>query len=126
MDAKISPGLKTTFLAHFIIALIFGLAFLLMPGQTGSLYGMQIPQSDIYRLLGAALLGYAASSWLCYQANNWESVRIMVFAEILWTLLGTLVMLYALLFSGFPALGWINAVVFAAFCAAFSWFYFQK
>ena len=95
MDTNISPGLRITFLAHFIVALIFGLAFLLLPGQTGSLYGMRIPQADIYRLLGAALLG-------------------------------TLVMLYALLFSGFPALGWINAIIFAAFCAAFSWFYFRR
>lgn len=126
MDAKISQGLKITFLLHFFVSLIFGLAFLLLPGQAGSLYGMQVPQADIYRLLGAALLGYAASSWLSYQASNWENVRIVVFAEILWTLLGTLVMLYALLFSGFPALGWINALIFAAFCAAFSWFYFQR
>jgi hypothetical protein len=126
MDTNISSGLRITFLAHFIVALIFGLAFLLLPGQTGSLYGMQIPQADIYRLLGAALLGYAASSWLCYQESNWESVRIVVFTEILWTLLGTLVMLNALLLSGFPALGWINALIFAAFCAAFSWFYFRR
>ncbi len=126
MNAKIPRGLKTTFLAHFIVAIIFGLAFLLLPGPTGGLYGMQIPQPDIYRLLGAAVLGYAASSWLGYQATNWESVRIVVFMEMLWTLLGTLVMLYALLFSGFPALGWINAIIFAAFCVAFSRYYYQK
>lgn len=126
MNANISPGLKLTFLAHFIIALIFGLAFLLLPGPTGGLYGMPIPQPEIYRLFGAALLGYAASSWLGYQATNWESVRIVVFMEMLWTLLGTLVMLYALLFTNFPALGWINAVIFAAFCVAFSWYYYQR
>lgn len=125
MNAAIPRGLKFAFLAHFIVALIFGLAFLLLPGQTGSLYGVQAPQLEIYRLLGAALLGYAASSWLGYQASNWESVRIVVFMEMLWTLLGTLVMLYALLFSGFPALGWVNAVIFAAFCVVFSWYYYQ-
>jgi hypothetical protein len=46
--------------------------------------------------------------------------------EIVWTILGTLVMLYALLIAGFPALGWINAIIFAAFAIAFGWFYFQK
>lgn len=126
MNAEIPRGLKITFLAHFVVALIFGLAFLLLPGQTGGLYRMQVPQPDIYRLLGAALLGYAASSWLGYQASTWESVRIVVFMEMLWTLLGTLVMLYALIFSRFPALGWVNAVIFAAFCVAFSWYYYQR
>ena len=126
MNAEIPRGLKIIFLAHFIVALIFGLAFLLLPGPTGSLYGIPMPEMEIYRLLGAALLGYAASSWLGYQASAWESVRIVVFMEMLWTLLGTLVMLYALIFSGFPALGWINAVIFAAFCVAFSWYYYQQ
>jgi hypothetical protein len=46
--------------------------------------------------------------------------------EIFWAILGTLVMLYALLLAGFPALGWLNAVILAAFAVAFGRFYFQK
>jgi hypothetical protein len=46
--------------------------------------------------------------------------------EIVWPTLGALVMLYALLFTGYPALAWINAVIFAAFAIAFGWFYFRK
>jgi hypothetical protein len=72
------------------------------------------------------MLGFAVSSWLSYKATNWDSVRIVVIMEIVWTILGTLVMLYALLIAGFPALGWINAIIFAAFAIAFGWFYFQK
>jgi hypothetical protein len=72
------------------------------------------------------MLGFAVSSWLSYQATGWESVRIVVVMELVWTVLGTLVMLYALLLAGFPMLGWLNAVILAAFAIAFGRFYFQK
>jgi len=126
MNTSLSQGLKTTFLIHFIVALLFGLGFLLIPVAVGNIYGLNVQEPDIYRLLGAAMLGFAASSWFAYQATNWESVRIVVIMELIWTILGTLVMLYALLIAGFPALGWLNAVILAAFAIAFGRFYFQK
>jgi hypothetical protein len=126
MNAQLSQGLKTTFLVHFIVALLFGLGFLLIPVAVGSIYGLNVQEPEIYRLLGGAMLGFAISSWLSYKAAGWESVRIVVAMELVWTILGTLVMLYALLFTGFPALGWINAVILAAFAIAFGRFYFQK
>ena len=126
MNTKLSQGLKTTFLIHFIVALLFGLGYLLIPTTVGNWYGLDVQEPAIYRLLGGALLGFAASSWLSYQATDWESVRIVVVMEIVWTVLGTLVMLYALLYAGFPVLGWINAIILAAFAVAFGWFYYRK
>ena len=126
MGTQLFKRLKTTFLIHFIVSLLLGLGFLLIPDMVGKWYGLKVQDWTAYRLLGAALLGFAASSWLSYQANNWESVRIVVLMEIVWTILGTLVMLYALLFAGFPVLAWINAIILAAFAIAFGWFYSRK
>lgn len=126
MRTQLTQGLKTTFLIHFIVALLFGLGFLLIPAVLGNWYGLKVQDWTGYRLLGGALLGFAVSSWLCYKANSLESIRIVVVMEIVWPTLGALVMLYALLFTGYPALAWINAVIFAAFAIAFGWFYFRK
>jgi hypothetical protein len=126
MNAQIPQGLKITFLIHFLLALLFGLSFLLIPTVTGGFYGLVVQEEVIYRLLGGAMLGFGISSWLSYKATDWESVRIIVLTEIFWTILGTIVLLYALLFAGFPTLGWLNVVIFAAFAIAFGWFYFQK
>jgi len=46
--------------------------------------------------------------------------------EVVWPVLGTLVMLYALLLAGFPTGGWLNAIILAAFAVAFSIYYFRK
>lgn len=128
MGAGLSKGLKFTFLVHVVVAAVFGLGFLLVPDFVGSLYGIssEPPITDIFRLLGAAMVGWGVSSLLAAKADSWEAVRIVVAAEIVWTLLGALVMLYSLLFNAFPVLGWLNVVVFAAFAAVFAWFTAKK
>ena len=73
MNTQLSQGLKTTFLVHFIAALIFGLGYLLIPVAVGKIYGMNVQEPETYRLLGAAMLGFGVSSWLAYKATNWET-----------------------------------------------------
>ncbi len=123
MEKQISTGLRTTFLLHFIVALVFGLVYLLIPEIFGSLVGWQIQDTAVFRLLGVAVLGFGLSSWLAYRTDAWEKVRIIVQQEIFWTVLGTLVTLIALLSGALPAIGWLNAIILAAFGAAFIVFY---
>ena len=123
MEKQVKPGLKYTFLVHFVVALIFGLGFLLIPGTFGQLFNWPVLDPPTYRLLGAAFLGYATSSILAYRETAWEKVIIVVRMEIIWAGLATLVLLWGLIFSGLPAIGWLFAAIFAAFTAAFSIFY---
>jgi hypothetical protein len=126
MNAQISPGLKITFLVHAIVSLIVGLIYLLIPEQFGNLIGWSVQEPAPYQLVGAAVLGFAASSWFSYRAAAWEQVRVVVLMEIVWTILGTLVMLWGLIFAGLPLVGWVNAVILAAFAVAFVVFYFKS
>jgi hypothetical protein len=123
MDKQISSGLKTTFLIHFVVAGIFGLVLLLVPRMWGNLAGLEIVKTAIYRLVGAALLGFAASSWLAYKETVWERVRIVVQMEIVGSALGALVILWGLAFEGLPPLEWMNVVILAGFAIAFAFFY---
>jgi hypothetical protein len=79
-----------------------------------------------YRLVGAAILAFSASSWYCYKAAEWDRVKIVVLAEIVWTVLVVLVGLYGLLFAGQPAAQWINVIIMACFAGAFAYFYSKK
>jgi len=126
MKSQLSPALKTTFLVHFIGAGLFGLGFLLIPTQLGNIFGLTITDTYAWRLIGAAMLGIASTSWLAYQATTWESVRIVLVLEMVWPILAALVILSALLFGGFPALGWILFAIMAIFAALFCYFYFRK
>jgi hypothetical protein len=80
MNKSISRGLHITFLIHAVVAVVFGVLLLLIPGRSLTLIGwvpetITIPNSDlsapgtflvdaiITRLLGAALLAMAFSSF---------------------------------------------------------------
>jgi hypothetical protein len=120
---QISQGLKMTFLVHFVIGLIFGLIDLLIPEQWGNLTNWPVQDPTMYRLVGAAILAFAASSILAYRETDWERVIIIVRTEIIWTGLATLVFLVSLVFWDASAIAWLYALLMAGFCAAFSVFY---
>ena len=123
---QIPSGLRTTFLFHGIVGLVFGLIYLFVPAQFGKMVNWPMPDVSAYRLVGAAILAFTASSWLAYREKVWDRVEIVVVLEIVWTGLATLVMLWAVLFAGMPAIGWLNAVLMAAFAVAFGYFYSRR
>lgn len=120
---KISSGLKTLFLVHFVLGLIFGLLYLFIPGMFMSWLGVSLKDEFAYRTVGAAVLAFTASSWYCYKAAEWEMVKIVVLAEIVWAGLVALVGLYGLIFAGVSAAFWINVIIMAGFAVAFIYFY---
>ncbi len=126
MDKQIAPGLRITFLVHGIVGLVFGLPQLLVPEAFGNLFGLAVPDPTFWRLVGAAVLGFTATSWLALRATKWDEVKTIVVGEIVWPVLATLVMLWALLSGAWPLTGWLNAIVLGAFAVAFTFFYFEE
>ncbi len=126
MEKQISKGLKYTFLAHGILGLIFGLGDLLFPNLLESLYASLVLDPGLYRVLGAAILAFTASSWLAYMETAWERVKIVVQMEMVWTILATLVILWLVFVGGRPMGELGNAIVLGGFAAAFSFFYFRR
>jgi len=120
---KVRPGLRVTFVAHAIAALAFGLIYLFIPDIWGDLVNWPAPETAPYRLIGAAMLAFGASSVLAYREVDWDKVIIIVRTEIVWTALATLVLLWALVFDGAPAIAWLYVVLMAVWTVLFSIFY---
>jgi hypothetical protein len=125
VEKQIPKGLKITFLVHFITAGIFGAGFLLIPEMLTEMVGARAMEPSTFRLVGAAMLAFAASSWLAYRQPVWEKVKIVVQIEIVWTVLGVLATLWGLIFEGLPAADWMNVVILGAFAVAFAAFYYR-
>jgi len=125
VEKQIPKGLKITFLVHFITAGIFGAGFLLIPEMLTEMLGARAMEPSTFRLVGAAMLAFAASSWLAYRQPVWEKVKIVVQIEIVWTVLGVLATLWGLMFEGLPAADWMNVVILGAFAVAFAAFYYR-
>ena len=126
MNKPISSGLRTLFLVHFILGLIFGLITLIIPETFLGLFGWQVQTPAVYRWIGAAVLAFTASSWFGYKATTWEQVRIVVLAELVWAPLATVVNLWGMIRQEFPPTAWLNVVIFGGFTIAFWIFYNQQ
>lgn len=126
MEKQILPGLRNTFLIHVIVGVIFGLTYLLAAEWFVGMVGMPATTASAYRVIGAAILGFTASSWWAYHETEWARVRIVTEMEIVWTVLGALATLWGILFSGLPALAWLNVILLALFALAFGYYYMQE
>jgi hypothetical protein len=122
----IPKGLKITFLVHFILGLVMGIPFLLFPEGYADMLNFTISEPMAYRMLGAATIGFSISSWLAYKKSNWDSVEILVIAEIIWTILGTIITIWGIISEEFPAAAWLNAIPMLGFAIAFCYFFFTK
>jgi hypothetical protein len=127
MEKRIGVGLGYTFLLHAIAMTVFSVTFLFFPVLYGNLTGClsnQVP--EVYRLWGTVIFGYALSSFLAYRATSLEKVEIVAQMECVITVLFPVVMLLALLFWDFPAIGWMSFIVMVGFAIAFNLFYFKE
>jgi hypothetical protein len=111
-------GLKTVFLIHAIVALLFGIVAFVRPVYWVTWFAWTRFDPVMTRGYGAALLALAVASWLGYRAAAWSEVRIIVQMEIAFTVLSTVGGLWALLFRHGPAFLWVGIVLWVAFAIA--------
>jgi hypothetical protein len=121
-----SKALKYTFLVHAIVAVILGVPLLLAPGRFLALLGWLRIDSMISRVLGAALLALAWSSWRGWQAKEKTQVKTLLELEAIFTVLGVVGLLRELVVYPFPPIYWLLCAVMAVFAVAWNIFLFKK
>ncbi len=82
----ISNTLKYIFLIHFLVCLVFGILFFLSPEYITTVTGWPFLDPVAGRIVGAMFLGWAFGSLFGYRATDWSEVKIIVLADIIWTL----------------------------------------
>ena len=124
MVDQISKQLNIMFLIHFFVSILFGIVFLIF--VEGFVAFIQWPYLDpvVGRLLGAALIGFAATSLLAWRETEWAKVKIIVQMEIVWCAIGSIVCLVCVFLFPLPFFTWINIIILIFFLIVFSWYYF--
>lgn len=126
MDKPIRSGLKTVFLVHAVVGFIFGLGYLVIPATVSDWFNMPLTDEASLRLIGAAILGFSATSAVGYMAHNWNEVKIVVQGEFVWTGLAAVLSLWNVLDSTWPATGWLIFGLMALFFVAFGYYYWRE
>ena len=114
---------KYVFLLHFIIALVFGAFWFLMPEYWNTLTGWP-EEIASGRNVGMATLVMAIGSFLAYRKTTWGEVEIYVIMELVFNILGAVGMLWSMLTLTLPIVGWILIGILGLFSILFLYIYF--
>ncbi|GMR11041.1 MAG: hypothetical protein BMS9Abin28_1865 [Anaerolineae bacterium] len=120
--------LKTLMIINAVVAAVFGVAFVLVPGQVISLYGVDASAALKYegQLLGAAFIGFAVLTLSARNANDSAARRAIVLALFTGNAVGFAVALVGQLNDVVGALGWSTVAIYLLLALGFGYFQFAK
>jgi len=97
-----------------IVALIFGLGFVLVPGLMFSIYGItSAPASFLgFRLFGSALIAIGVLTWFLKDSANWEALLALLLSVAIGNVVGLLLVFFATINGTLSAMGWTAVLVY--------------
>jgi hypothetical protein len=110
---------KTFLTISSIFAMLYGLAFLLLPGPSIAIYETE-PESHlvlVVRYFGSALLAFGVLEWFGKDFRDWEVVRAVLIAVIILNGVGLLVTLWGKAEGLLNSTAWSSLIVYAIFLA---------
>jgi hypothetical protein len=111
-----------------VIALLFGLGFIVAPASSLQLYGTStnLTGEFLARYLGASLVGLAFVIWLTRNAEPSGTRKGLLTGLFVTMLLGFVVALYDKFAGSGNALIWLNVVIYLLLAIGFGYFAFMK
>ncbi len=120
--------LRNLFIINAVVAVVFGIAFLLVPSPLMSLYNVTLGAGAIIvaRLFGAALITFAVLGWLAKDATASEARDAIVLAFFIGDVIGFIAALIGQFSGAVNTLGWSTVVIYLLLAVGFGYFQFMK
>ncbi|HZZ22740.1 MAG TPA: hypothetical protein VFE60_09260 [Roseiarcus sp.] len=98
-----------------VVAVLYGLAFVLIPDSINALYGVPpAPYTALYtRFFGSALLGFGVINWFAKDFRSWDAIRGVLTGTAVTTAIGGLIALFAVVTGLSNAMTWTSVLVYA-------------
>ena len=120
--------LSTLMVINSVIAFVFGIAFVLIPWQVLSFYGVQPNPALNYvgQLFGVSLITFAVLTWSARAAEASDARKAIVKAMFIGDGIGFIVALIAQLNNVVNNLGWSTVGIYLLLAIGFGYFNFSK
>jgi hypothetical protein len=120
--------LKTLMIINTIVAIVFGVTFVIVPAQVYSLYGITADEQLVYmgRLFGSALIGFALLTWLARNATHSDARWAIIYALFTADCVGFIVALIGQVSNVVNTLGWSTVAIYLLLALGFGYFQFIK
>lgn len=106
MSGEIPSFAKYVFLLGFITSIIFGVWAFILPESFSTITGWPVEPAAT-RLVGSFLTMLGIAAILAYRATSWKEVELYVLMILLWTLLGTISLVWSTIVVPLPIIGWL-------------------
>ncbi|MFN8451402.1 MAG: hypothetical protein U0521_23165 [Anaerolineae bacterium] len=119
---------RNLFIVNSIVAIVFGLAFILIPDPVLKLYAVELNAQGLFvsQLFGAALVGFALITWLLRDVDDVGIKQSVMLALFVSDAIGFVLSLIAQLNSLANALGWSTVVIYLLLALGFGYFRFLQ
>ena len=120
--------LSSFLIFNAVIALVFGIGFVLVPGAMGTLYGMTPgPEVNLAgQFFGVELIAVGLLCWLARNVSDSAAQRAMILAFLIADVIGLIVSIMGTLSGVFNAVGWSAVVIYLVLSLGYAYFQFMK
>ena len=119
--------LSTLMVINAVVTAVFGIAFVLIPDQVFSLYGLVEPIPGLNymgQLFGVSLVTFAVLTWFARNAEDSVARKAIVLALLIGDGIGFIVALIAQLGGVVNTVGWSTVAIYLFFALGYSYFKF--
>lgn len=116
--------LKTLLIIKAVVCLCFGIAILLLPNFTYSIFGATLAAGGVFaaREYGASLIGNLMLAWFARNSQESDARRAIVLALFVYDAIGLIVTLIAIFAGALNSLGWLVAALYLFLALGFGYF----
>lgn len=106
---------KTFLTIYAVVAVLYGLAFVIIPTTVGAVYGVSPEPNAVLnlRFFGSALIGISAVNWFARDFGEWDAVRGVLIANVVSDVVGGGVNLLGTFQGLMNGVAWTSTIVYA-------------
>lgn len=115
-------------IVNTIVALIFGIAFVLVPGTVASIYGVTASPAVnlVGQFFGSALIAIGLVCWFIRNVTDAAALKAIVLAQLIANIIGLIVSILGTVSGTLNAVGWSSVVIYLVLALWFAYFQFIK
>ncbi|MEE8430000.1 MAG: hypothetical protein V3S16_02010 [Candidatus Desulfatibia sp.] len=120
--------LSNLLVINAIVALVYGISFVLVPATVLSLYGMTQGTSEALagQFFGVALIAIGLLTWFAKNVADSEAQRAIILALLISDVVGIIVAVLGTLSGVMNAVGWSAVGIYLLFALGYAYFQFMK
>jgi len=107
-----------------VIAVVYGIGFILIPSVVLGLYGVESSASAVlgFRYFGATLLSLGLANWIIRESSDWTAIRGLLIANAGGNIVGLVVSVTATLVGTMNGMGWSAVLIYLVLLLGYLYF----